>query len=197
MKSSFILALLCTTLAHAAVAIDLSPRFMVTDGDGIKIRRPYFADGDRKFAITIDRETELLDYEGSALFNFRGYARAAMRLRPSPLEATLPFDALNVARYREAALAMLIQGAEKAVIENELTNVLPINEWQSLRFIVTYELTGSKMRETITFLNLESQKQIVFQIRAKESDFAVVAARGEDIMRRWHEVLPGSEVAGN
>jgi hypothetical protein len=53
------------------------------------------------------------------------------------------------------------------------------------------------MRETITFLNLEPKKQIVFQIRSTEANFAVVAGRGEDIMRRWHEVLPGSTVAGN
>ncbi len=197
MNRVFIATLASLALAGTVLAIDLTPRFITTHVDGVPIRRPYFSDRDKKFAVTIDQETELREYEGSASFNFSKFPRAVMRLRPSPLKTEIIFDELNLPRYRRAALGLLMQGAEKSVIELEQANVMPINDWQSHRFVITYEVAGSKMRESVMFLNLDPQQQIVVQIRARETDFAMVAARSEDILRRWHEVAPGAEFAGN
>lgn len=120
-----------------------------------------------------------------------------MRLRLSPLQPEIPFDELNLERYRKAALVLLVTGAEKVVVESEQADVLPINDWQSHRFVLTYEIAGNAMRESVMFLNLDPQKQIIVQIRAREPEFSIVATRAEDILRRWHEVVPGAEVAGN
>ncbi len=197
MTRIFTAALTSFALAGTTLAIDLTPRYIITHTDGVPVRRPYFAAGDKKFAVTIDAETELREYEGSAIFNFLKFPRAVMRLRASPLQAEVPFDEFNLGRYRKAALGLILPGAEKAVIELEQPNAMPINDWQSHRFVITYEVAGSPMRESVMFLNLERQKQIVVQVRARDADFIMVAARSEDILRRWHEVTPGSEVAGN
>jgi hypothetical protein len=181
----------------AVCAIDLAPKFTVTNVDGVPIRRPYFVDGEKKFAVTTDHETELREYEGSASFGFTKFPRAVMRLRPSPLTADIPFDDLNLPRYRQSISSFLMPESEKVAIESEQRDVLPINDWQSHRFVVRYELAGTPMRESITFLNLSPQQQIVVQIRAGDTDFTTVTARSEDILRRWHEIVPGTEVAGN
>lgn len=194
---SFSLLAGALVLATQALAIDLTPRYAVVESDGAQIRRPYFADGDVKYAVTIDGGTELVEFEGSALFNFTKLPHAVMRLRQSPMKPEVPFDELNLPRYREIAKTLLIAGAEKPVLEQEVDNVLPVNDWRSHKFIYSYELAGAKMKESITFLDLNDKDQVVLQIRGVDADFSAVTARGEDIIRRWHRLRLDLEVKGN
>jgi len=197
MNRSFLASLTAFAIAGTALALDLTPHYVTTVVDGIPIRRPCFVDGDKKYAVTVDGETQLTGYEGSAIFNFSKFPRAVMRLAPSPLKPEIAFEGEPLERYRAAAFGSLLNGAEAPVLESEMSNVLPINQWTSQRFTFAYRFTGAPMRESVTFLNLDGKQQIVLQIRAREADFATVAARAEDIIRRWHEVVPGTESAGN
>ena len=75
--------------ALPAFALDLSPQFITTLEDGMTYRRPYFSDGDKKYTVSLDTETELTACEDGALFRFVKFSRADMRLRPSPLSVDL------------------------------------------------------------------------------------------------------------
>jgi hypothetical protein len=197
MNRPFITLLATLSAVGAATAIDLTPRYATTDADGISISRPYFADGDKRYAVTVDSETQLVAFDNSTVFNFTKFPHAVMRLRQSPLKAETPFDGEGLASYREAATRMLLNGAENPVIESETSNVMPINHWTSRRFTFTYGFLGAQMRETVTFLNLDAKQQVVFQIRADKASFPTVSARAEDIIRRWHLLVPGADAAGN
>ena len=197
MKLAFLTPLAAVICAGTAAALDLTPHYVTTQVEGPPVRRPCFVDGDKKFAVTVDSETELTGYDGSAIFNFTKFPRAVMRLGQSPLKPSAVFEGQTLDRYRAAAAQLLLQGAEQPVLESEVTNVLPINHWTSHRFVFVYKFTGAPMRESVTFLNFDEKQQIVMQIRSRDADFAKITARAEDIIRRWHEVDPAAEVAGN
>ncbi|MDB6175224.1 MAG: hypothetical protein JWL59_4535 [Chthoniobacteraceae bacterium] len=193
-----VLTAVFSLLLHgAASAIDLTLRYVTTYTDGIPVRRPCFIDGDKKYAVTLDSQTELVAAEGSTLFNFTKFPRALMQLRQSPMKADVTFEPLNLPRYRAAALQLLPQGAQNPVLIAEASNVLPVNKWISQRLTFSYESGGSPMCESVLFLNLDPATQIVVQIRAGAPDFPTVTARGDDIIRRWHEVLPEAERSAN
>ncbi|MES2572158.1 MAG: hypothetical protein V4710_19135 [Verrucomicrobiota bacterium] len=184
-------------LPGVASAIDLTLRYVTTYTDGIPVRRPCFIDGDKKYAVTLDSQTELVAAEGSTLFHFTKFPRALMHLRPSPMKASIAFDPVSLPQYRAAALQLLPRELQNPLVVAEETNVLPINDWKTRRITFTYEVGGNAVRESVLFLNLEPAQQIVVQVRAGESDFALISARAEDILRRWHEVLPEAEQAQN
>lgn len=195
-------ALLLTSLASLvltgiAAAIDFTPQFVTTALDGPPVRRPCFVDGKKKFAVTVDAETELTGADGAALFNFTKFSRAVMRLGPSTLKPEINFSVDNIERYRSAAAALLLQGAQQVTLESETANVLPVNNWTSQRFTFTYTFTSIPMRESVTFLNLDDKTQAVMQTRTTAETFAVITARSDDIIRRWHEVTEDSEVVIN
>jgi hypothetical protein len=193
MKQCILVALVSIAAAGHARAIDLTPKYVTTYTDGVPISRPYFLDGKKKYAITLDGETELTSYEDSALFTFKKLPDAIMRLRQSPMKTSVPFDDLNRKRYTEAAQRLLREGSAEIVLEREESDVLPINHWTSRRFTLSYLYLNTRMKESITFLNLDAQQQIVVQIRARDRDFESATVRGFDMVRRWHEVRPESE----
>jgi hypothetical protein len=197
MNRALLTTLIALTVTGTAPAIDLTPSFVTTVVDGIPIRRPCFVDGDKRYAVTVDRETELTGYDGAALFNFKKFPRAVMRLGQSPLKPDNVFSGEALERYRAVAVQLILKGAEEVTLESGAADVLPINHWTSQRFVFAYKFTGAAMRESVTFLNLDPKQQVVVQIRARESDFAIITARGEDIIRRWHMIEPGTEAAGN
>lgn len=197
MKRPAILSLVSLGLAASTAAIDLTPQIVnVVVGD-YAVRRACFVDGDKKYAVTVDSETELTGYGGAAVFNFSKFPRAVMRLAQSPLKPEIVFEGETLDRYRAAAARLLLQGAEQPVLEKEDADVLPVNHWTSRRFTFAYNFMGAQMRESVTFLNLDGKQQIVMQTRAREADFAAVAARGDDILRRWHDFRPEEATEGN
>ncbi len=185
------------TLGMEALAIDLTPRYVTTYAEGIAVRRPYFFHGDRKYALRVGSDVELLPGDHAAIFNFKGFPRAVMLLRPSPIKASVPFDTTNLVAYREAAARFLEEGAIKPALVSEDTDVLPVNRWRSQRMTFDYEFAGMRTRACIIFLNLHPAEQIIVQIRADRADFNAVSTRALSIMRRWHEVTPDSETGEN
>ncbi len=182
-----------TALSHFAGAIDLTPHYMSHMTEGVVVRRPYFADGGKKYGIKLDSETSLSAYEGGAIFRFEKFPEATLRLRPSAVPAQTGFGPETFELYRQAAVALLPPGVTAVeVIANE-TNPYPINGWSSLRLTFSYRLNNFARRQSVTFLNLKPTEQIIIQAAASESNFEDVSARTFDIIRRWHEIVPEEE----
>ncbi len=180
-------------LAHAISAnaqLDLRPHYFKAGGI---IGRAYFADGDKKYAVTLDSETQLSEADGGALFRFTNVPQATMLLRNTPLPKVLPFDEASLPEYLKAAQALLPRLAVEATLDAQAANVLPINKWRTYRFVFSYQIAGSQVKESITFLNLDDGQQIVVQTGSRKNAFDGIASRADDIIRRWHEMLPGSE----
>lgn len=183
--------------ALPAFALDLSPRFINAMADGVVIRRPYFVDGDKKYSVTLNMETDLTPFEDGALFRFVKLSRAEMRLRPSPMSVGLKFDAENQEQYEEAAKKLLPPDAEGVVLDQVTQNPLPINGWSGVRFTFHYRMPMGEVRESITFLNILPTVQVVIQAGSMAKDFPDVSDRAFDIIRRWHELDPKAVVAGS
>lgn len=180
-------------LVHAISAnaqLDLKPHYFKAGGI---VGRAYFADGDKKYAVTLDSETQLSEADGGALFRFTNVPQATMLLRNTPLPKVLPFDAASLPEYLKAAQALLPHLAEEVTLDAQAANVLPINKWRTYRFVFSYLIAGSQVKESITFLNLDDGQQIVVQTGSRKNAFDGIASRADDIIRRWHEMLPGSE----
>lgn len=184
-------AALAGLLACPAQALDLRPRYHTSVFDGIVVRRPYFADGERKFGVITDGETEVTEAGEGAMFRFRTIRMATVSLTKSPLSVDLPFAGETLERYRAGAVGLLPSDAREVVLEQRAAEPLPVNGWRSYRFVFTYRHGTGQMRESITFLNLSSQQQIVVRAAARLQDWEELASRADDIMVRWHEIRPG------
>ena len=184
------IALLIGLTLSAKAQLDLRPHYFKAGGI---IGRAYFADGEKKYAVTLDPETQLSEAENGALFRFVNVPQASMLLRKTPLAKVLPFDAASLPEYLKAAQALLPRLAVEATLDAQAANVLPINKWRTYRFVFSYQIAGSQVKESITFLNLDDGQQIVVQTGSRKNAFDGIASRADDIIRRWHEMLPGSE----
>ena len=190
-------SLLLALSALSASALDLTPTFINTTADGVILRRPYFSDAGKKYSVTLNSETELVPYEDGALFRFAKPKNAEMRWRPSPFSTEVKFEPETLERYQAAARRLLPQVAEDVVLEEETPNPITINRWKSHRYVFKYKTAAGECRESITFLNITPNAQIVVQVHATEKDFADAAGRAWDILRRWHELLPESVLSGS
>ncbi len=186
---------LCVLAGLCSAEIDLTP-LQVSIGGGI-IQRTHFADGNKTYAVTIDAATEVTAPDRVPVFRFKNVPFASMTLRHSPLRSRPPFDAKSNPEYVKVAQALLPGAAEGITIVAEAKDVLPINGWQSYRVVFSYTLAQAKMMESITFLNFDANQQLIIQTGARAGDFAFATERADEIMRRWHEVLPGDEKGEN
>ena len=195
MKLHSILFLAASALP--AFALDLSPLFITTLSDGVAIRRPYFADGDKKYSVTLNIETELKAYEDGALFRFVKLPHAEMRLRPSPVGVNVKIEPESQAQDEQAARRLLPADAEGVVLDQVTANPLPINGWTGVRFTFHYRTPTGEVRESVTFLNILPTQQVVIQTAAMAKDFPDASDRAYDIIRRWHELDPKAGASGS
>ena len=73
--------------------VDLAPRFYTVNFGTNTVRVPYFVDGDKKYAILVDGETEVTGERGGALFRFSSIPQATVQWSRSPFPATTGFGA--------------------------------------------------------------------------------------------------------
>lgn len=196
------------TLLTASIALVLStdpgfseltlrPRLVTMDFGGTPVRRAYFMDGGKKFAVTLDNETELAPQGDGALFSFKKIPLATVEFRRSPIPAGTPMTEENIAAYAKAARMLLAQGAEIWPEEPMALDPLPINDWKTVRFNFFYRVGGSPVRTDVTFIELTERDQIVVITGANAHDYTAVRSRSDDIIRRWHEVTPEIESGVN
>jgi hypothetical protein len=186
-----------TLVATCLADVDLKPHFYTTNLGAAALRRAYFADGDKKFAVTLDQETEVLSEGDGTLFKFASMPQASIQLKRSSLPAATGFEATALPTYGKTAQGMIDPTARDLVSEPGVLNVLPFNKWRSYRLNYSYSIAGAPIHQSYTFLNLSADQQVVIVVTAKEKDFAEVLSRADDIFRRWHRVLPGDEAGTN
>jgi len=185
-----VLGLLAANLG--ASTVDLTPRYLETEVDGHKSRRLYFLEEKRKIGLSLDQETVVAVEAAGVIFRFPKLPDTSFKIATSPLT---PEDAMSEAevlkRYRAAALAFVPVGATEAKVVEEVTDPLPINHWESHRFLVSYQAGAIVMRLGVTFLNVNPKSQLVLITSASPRAFSEAADRSFQIIRSWHEILPG------
>lgn len=186
------LAGLLASQLHAA-AVDLTPRFIDTFIDGITIRRLYFADGEKKIGVSMDQETTIEQGEGGVVFRFEKLPDATFLIKNSPMTPDQVFEGVSLERYREAARRLLPSGAKNVKALDEAANTLPVNRWTSRKFSYICDSGDTPMAVSVTFLNLNSEEQLILVTTATERNFADAADRSFQIIRTWQPLLPKDE----
>ena len=120
-----------------------------------------------------------------------------MILRQSPLGVNVKFGPDTVEAYEQAARKLLPQLADGVTLEKQVKNPLPMNAWESHRFVFKYTTPSGIVCESITFLNILPGTQVVMQVYAKDAQFENAAARADDVIRRWYELDEKSVLRGN
>ena len=192
-RSSLLLSLLALPLLHAS-ALDLTPRWTDTAIDGVPQRRLYFADGDKKFMLSIDRETEVAARFGGASFKFTKLPDIDLIIVPSRFKPSDPFDEQKLVEYREAARSLLPARGRSAETVEEQSNPVPINGWKSFRVKLRFTMDSRTYAQEVTFLNVSETDQIVLVTSAPEREWAEASDRSWQIVRSWQEMLPGDEL---
>jgi hypothetical protein len=109
------------------------------------------------------------------------------------MSADQTFEGVTLDRYREAARRLLPPGAKDISVLGEEPDPITINRWRSYRFIYSCESTGYLRRQTVTFLNISAEEQLVLVVTATEQNFPEAAARSWQIIRSWQPILPGAD----
>lgn len=192
LPSLLALGVCCSPLA-ASAAVDLTPRWIDTFAEGMVMRRLYFADGEKKITLSLNRETQVTQQGNGTIFRFDKLQFVdflVTRSRHTPSEI---FEGRYLEQYRDSAKRLLPLQARGAAIHEEVANPLPINDWVSYRFVISAELPSGKIFQEVTFLNLNENDQIVLVTTAPERDFEEARHRSFQIIRTWQPMLPGDE----
>ena len=192
-RFSLLAALALCASAFQAPAVDLTPRFTDTFADGVTLHLLYFADGDQKIGLSINRETTVEAGAGGTVFRFPKFSDVLFILKHSPMSADQAFEGVTLERYREAARRLLPPGAQGVEVLGEEPDPITINRWRSYRFTYTCQSTGYLRKMTVTFLNVSAEEQLVLVVTSTLQNFPEAAARSWQIIRSWQPILPGVE----
>ena len=192
-KRPFLLSLLALPVLHAA-ALDLTPRWTDTAIDSIPKRQLYFADGEKKFMLSVDRETEVSPRFGGASFRFAKLPDVDFIVLPSKFKPSDAFDETKLMQYREAARSLAPAQSRGVETVAEEADPIPINRWKSFRVKLRFTLNARAYSQEVTFLNVSEADQVVLVTSAPERDWPEATERSWQILRSWQEMLPGDEV---
>lgn len=174
-------------------ALDLTPRWIDTAIDSVPKRQLYFADGDKKFMLSIDRETEVAARFGGTNFRFPKFSDIDFLILPSRLNPAVPFNEAKLVDYREAARSLLPPRARSVETVEEQSNPIPINQWKSFRVKLRFTMNARAYSQEVTFINVNERDQMVVVTASPERDWAEATERSWQILRSWQEMLPGDE----
>jgi hypothetical protein len=181
-------------LAHFASAeVDLTPHYIDTFADGIAFHRLYFTLGEKKFLLSLSRDTEVTPDSGGALFKFGRLPSAsflAVRSRHSPEDK---FEGPPLERYRESARRLIPVQGRGVLIREEQADPFPINNWKSYRFIISFDIGTVHYLQSVTYLNLTADDQITLLVSSPEKDFKEADVISFNTFRTWQEMLPGDD----
>ena len=187
-----LLGLIALPLFQAS-ALDLTPRWIDTSIDGVPKRQLYFADGEKKFLLSIDKETEVAARYGGVNFRFSKFPDIEFIVMPSRFKPADAFDEIKLIEYRESARSLLPARAKSVQTAEEKANPIPINGWKSFRILLRFTMDARAYSQEVTFLNVNERDQIVTVTSAPECDWNEAGERSWQIVRSWQEMLPGDD----
>jgi len=194
MKFRLLPFVFCAAISLHASAVDLTPRYIDTYRDGITIHRLFFADGDQKIGLSVNRETTVEAGGGGVVFRFPKFSDIFFILKHSPMSADQPFEGVPLEQYREAAHRQLPPGAQEIKVLPEEVEPMPINNWHSHRFHYSCVAEGEVRHVSVTFLNISADEQLLLVVSSKELNVKEADARSWQIIRSWQPLLPGDEL---
>jgi hypothetical protein len=187
------ISILLLVAGHGTVhAIDLRPKYSDKNENGIARHQMFFFDGTRKIGLIFNYQTQLQAAGNGTLVRFLPIPDASLVLRPSPMSADEPFSGASLERYREAAHRLLPPRITHVKPLGETPDALPINGWQSYRFVFSFAEGDADRMCSATFVNLNESEQIVLITTANQDHFNDATERVWLLMRTWH-VLPPAE----
>ena len=192
-RQSLLLSLIALPLFQAT-ALDLTPRWTDIAIDGVPKRQLYFADGDKKFMVSVDQETEVSSQLGGTNFRFPKLPDIDFIVIPSKFKPSDAFDEAKLVEYREAARSLAPARSRGVETVEEESNPIPINRWKSFRVKLRFTMNARAYSQEVTFLNVSEADQVVLVTSAPERDWAEATERSWQILRSWQEMLPGDEV---
>jgi len=177
-----------------ALAVDLTPRYVDTFRDGVTVHRLFFADGDQKIGLSINRETTVDAAGGGVVFHFPKFPDIVFLLKHSPMSADQAFEGIPLEQYREAAHHQLPPGAQDIKVLPEESEPITINQWHSHRFHYSCQSEGEVRHVSVTFLNISAEEQLMLVVSSKEQNVKEAVVRSWQIIRSWQPLLPGDEL---
>jgi hypothetical protein len=171
-------------------AVDLTPRYIDTFRDGVTVHRLFFANGDEKIGLSINRETTVEGGSAGVVFRFPKFPSIVFVLKHSPMSADQDFEGVCLERYREAAHRQLPPGAQQVTEVADVTDPIRINRWHSHRFEYSCEVGGIIRHVSVTFLTISPNEQLLLVVSSAGEDAKEAAARSWQIIRSWQPLLP-------
>lgn len=175
-----------TARAPAAVSKPVTISFAVNETveesvEGPDVKRTYFTVGDQRVAFGVPPGCHLNTGGDGFVLTFTETGLDG-EVRVSRSSFKPEFDlATNVAKYRDAAFDKVPKGATQVEEQKVEEEPFPYNGWKSLGFIWNYALYGRLVRQSVSYVNLESGAQAVVTTLAARSD----ADRAENAARQF------------
>ena len=196
MKTLQLICLLLAVVAcRAVMAIDLTPHIVQRVMHQRSYDCPYFLDGKTRYTVNLPFGASVWGEKGVAHFNFADTDGAGFVMQSSPLTPGLPFSGPSLEVYRRTALSFIPDKATDPAIAKEKPNSLAINEWGSFEFIVTSNIPGMRMMQSVTFLNFSPSDQIVLVTTAGANHFKEAVTKSSEIMRSFRKVEPNEDLS--
>ena len=176
-------------------ALDLTPHIVKR----VTLQRsedcPYFLDGKTRYKVNLPAKTSIWGEKGVAHFSFADMDGAVYVMKASPLKADLPFSGPSLEVYRQAVLSFIPEKATDVAIQKEKPNPLSINEWTSYEFIVASNSSGTRLMQSVTFLNFSPTEQIVLITTATGKQFDLAATKSSEIIRSLRSLQPDEDLS--
>lgn len=169
--------------------ISWSPRITTATAEGVELQRVYFSDGQTRYALSLDTESQVEEIPGGARFAYRKVPSATFTIRAAESKLPLPPQPKEIETYRRAALAFAPEASGAFADLKEEIDSLSLNGWRSYRLSFTYASYGRRYARSITFLTLENGQQAVLDVKALAAEFAEAVARSDYLIKSWH-LLP-------
>ena len=154
--------------------------------EGPDVKRTYFTVGDQRMAFGVPPGCHLNTGGDGFVLTFTGTGLdGEVRVNHSSFKPE--FDlATNVAKYHQAAFDKVPKGATQVEEQKVEEEPFPYNGWKSLGFVWNYALYGRLMRQSVSYVNLESGAQAVVITLAAQSDADKVENSSRQFLGSWY-----------
>jgi hypothetical protein len=113
------------------------------------------------------------------------------------MSADEPFVGVSLERYREAAHRLLPPGITHVKPLGESSDTLPINGWQSYRFLFSFLEGDTDRMGSATFVNINQSEQMVLVTTADHDHFNEASDRAGFSCGRGTPCQPSQRRPGN
>ena len=181
-------ALLAASLALLATAraLDLTPQFADVDADGLRMRLPYFRDGEKRVFIAPPKGWKIEGDSAGAVLRSQDApgSSVALMLSPKPMLST---DEAGRKAVREAVLALAPKGSDGVAFDGETPDALGINGWKTSELRIRYGVPGSRVVKSVMLVKLNAREELQVVVTAPESEFSRASGAAMTCLRTWHK----------